>query len=306
MSQLQDQIAELTEEQQRELLARLAFRRSRPSRTRFPLSSPQKRLWILEQIGADTSAYNVPAALRLEGTLNGKALAAAFGEVIRRHQSLRTVFGLDAGTGEPWQAILPYESFDFERADLTSVPSHERTTTARNLANLESQRRFDLTVGPLIRVRLLRLDRREHILLLTMHHIVSDGWSAGVLIQEVIGLYEALTEGLPSPLPELSIQYVDFAAWQNKRLESGYLDKQSDFWRNRLQGPLPVLELPTRGPRPDVMTTRGAELGFQIDAELTGRLNSLSRGEGATLFMTLLAAFLVLIYRYTGREDIIV
>ncbi|HYM01165.1 MAG TPA: condensation domain-containing protein, partial [Blastocatellia bacterium] len=305
MSELKERLAQLTEEQQRDILAQLSLRSSPKPRNRFPLSSSQRRLWILDQIGAGSSAYKIPLAIRLNGRLNSKALEDSFREVVRRHQSLRTVFETEDSTGETFQVVLG-ATFYFNTCDLTAIPEPIRADKLKTLVKRIISRSFDLTEGPLIRASLVRTGDREHILVLTMHHIVSDGWSAAILTREVIDLYQAYSKGFPSPLPELPIQYVDFAAWQNKRLEGHYLDEQLEYWKHRLAPPLRALELPTRGLRPDAPTSRVAEIVFQIGSDLTQSLSALSRREGATLFMTLLAAFAVLLYRYTGQEDILI
>jgi amino acid adenylation domain-containing protein len=270
----------------------------------LPLSFAQQRLWFLDQLVPDAPIYNIPLAYRVTGQLNVAALEQSLSEIVRRHEALRTTF--TAVDGQPIQAIAPEIDLTLPVVDLGEITETEREEEVQRLATQEAQQPFDLTTGPLLRVKLLRLDEAEHVLLLTMHHIVSDGWSLGVLMRELAVLYEAFSTGKPASLPELPIQYADFALWQREWLQREVLESQLGYWKQQLGGELPVLELPTDRPRPPVQTYRGARQSFELSQELTDALKGLSRREGVTLFMTLLAAFKVLLYRYTGQEDVIV
>ncbi|MBV9927462.1 MAG: amino acid adenylation domain-containing protein [Acidobacteria bacterium] len=269
----------------------------------LPLSFAQQRLWFLDQLEPNSSFYNIPAAVRLTGQLDVPVLERTFTEIVRRHEVLRTTFALVEG--QPVQVIKPELSVPLWVVDLTALPAGEREAEARRLATAEAQEPFDLAAGPLLRVGLLRLSEQEHVALITMHHIVSDGWSAGVLVKEVAALYDAYRQGRPSPLAELPIQYADYAAWQRDWLSGEVLEGQLDYWRRQLSG-LETLELPTDRPRPPVQTYRGASQYFHLPAELSAGVNELSRREGVTPFILLLAAFNVLLHRYTGQEEVTV
>jgi len=270
----------------------------------FPLSFAQRRLWFLDQLEPNSPLYNIASAVRLTGALNVTALEQSLNQIVRRHESLRTTFV--AKDGHPVQVIAPELTVPLPVVDLHSLSEAEREAEALQLAIEEAQRPFDLAKGPLLRTTLLRLDEEDHILLLTMHHIISDGWSMGVFVREMGALYEALSQGRPSPLPELPIQYVDFAQWQRKWLQGEELERQLAYWKEQLAGLPPLLELPTDRPRPAVQRYQGAHHSFALSKSLSQALESLSQEEGATLFMTLLAAFQTLLYRYTGQEDICV
>jgi condensation domain-containing protein len=217
---------------------------------------------------------------------------------------LRTTFS--AVEGVPAQIISAPAAVPISREDLSGLPETEREAEALRLATAEAQRPFDLVEGPLVRAALLRLGAEEHVLLLTMHHIVSDGWSMGVLVRELAALYEAFRRGEPSPLGELPVQYADYAVWQREWLSGEVLEEQLDYWRRQLAGAPPALGLPTDRPRPQVATYHGAVEKFELSAELSESLKKLGRSEGATPFMTLLAAFYALLYRYSGQEEIVV
>jgi len=270
----------------------------------FPLSFPQQRLWFLHQMEPSNAAYNMPLAFRLSGRLDVEALQWSLDEIVRRHEILRTTF--DVLDQEPVQLIAATGNLTLAVTDLSSFPPSVGEAEAELLATEETQRPFDLKCGPLIRAMLMRLAANEHVLLVTMHHIISDGWSQTILINELGALYEAAVAGRNSPLPELSIQYADFAEWQRKWLQGDLLAQQLDYWRKHLTGAPPSLELPTDRLRPAVLTFNGARQSFSLSRDLSTRLVELSRREDATLFMTLLAAFYVLLYRYTGETDIVV
>ena len=278
------------------------------------LSFAQQRLWFLDQLEPDSPTYNFPIAVRLTGSLNITALEQSLGEIVRRHEVLRTTF--DAVAGQPVQIINPWPVRDgparwpIPVVDLGQGPSvgdnQGGTISPETVAREEAQRPFDLTQGPLLRARLLRLQATEHILLLTLHHIVFDGWSQDIFFQELGLLYEAFAAGKVSPLPELPIQYADFAQWQRQWLQGEVLETQLAYWRKQLSGKLPILQLPTDRPRPSVQTFSGATYTLSLPKRLTEALKALSDREGVTLFMTLLATFKTLLYRYTGQADILV
>jgi amino acid adenylation domain-containing protein len=277
-------------------------RRSREQH--LPLSFAQQRLWFLDKLEPDNAFYNLTSAIRINGALDAEALARSFGEVIRRHEVLRTTFR--TFDGQPVQVIAEASPFALPLTDLKHLSPSERAAQAQYLSQEESLKPFDLTQGTLIRARLLRLASEEHLMLLTMHHIISDGWSTGVLIREVAALYQAYSRGEASPLPELPVQYADYALWQRDWLSGETLDAQLAYWRGQLAGVPPVLELPTDFPRPAVKTFNGATRRFTLPHELSDELHKLSRQEGATLFMTLLAAFSVLLSRYSRQSEIVV
>jgi amino acid adenylation domain-containing protein len=269
-----------------------------------PLSYAQQRLWFIHQLEPDSPAYNIPLAVRLTGALDPPALARTLSEVVRRHEALRTTFAVHAA--RPFQVIHPPAPLDLPVEDLTALAAEERERAAQRIADDEARRPFDLARGPLLRARLLRLTEDEHVLLCTMHHIVADGWSMGVLIKEVGALYGALSRGAESPLGELALQYADYAVWQRDWLRGEVLERQLAYWRKQLEGAPAALELPSDRPRPAVQTFRGSFEPVVIEAELTRRLKEMSRREGVTLFMLLLAAWQVLLSRYTGEEDVVV
>ena len=271
----------------------------------IPLSFAQERLWLLDRMGLVGTAYNFPLAIRLLGQLDEGALQRSFSELIRRHESLRTYFGEKDGV--PHQLIEPPGPFELLREDLGDVvDSGQRELEIRHRIRRERLHRFNLSKGPLFRVVLVRMTSREHALLLTMHHIVSDGWSLGVLMDELSALYGAYASGHASPLSELPLQYADFAIWQRQWLQDTLLQEQLQYWRKRLLGTPPQLELPTDRPRPAIESFKGAALTFEVPAKLSDTLKQLGRKEGATLFMVLLAAYQLLLSRWSGQHDIVV
>ncbi len=270
----------------------------------FPLSSAQQSLWFLDQLQPGSAAYNIPLAARLEGRLDLAALQRALNEIICRHEALRTSFTTMAG--QPAQVILPDVSLPLPIIDIQHLPPAARAAEAQRLATEEALRSFDLARGPLLRALLVCLSAAEHVLLLTTHHIASDGWSMGTLVRELAAFYTAFARDAPAALPDLPIQFADFAAWQQQQLQGEVLERQLAYWRQQLGGALPVLHLPTDRPRPPIPTFRGAHQFFSIPAQLTEALRTLSQQAGATLFMTLLAAFQTMLYRYSGQEDVIV
>ncbi|HID52191.1 MAG TPA: non-ribosomal peptide synthetase, partial [Anaerolineae bacterium] len=269
-------------------------------RSVFPLSFAQERLWFLNQLEPNNPAYNIPLAVRIDGRLQLPVLKQTIAEIVRRHALLRTVFATEAD--KPVQIIVPEIEIPFSIADMRGLPD---TAVQQRIAQ-ESQRIFNLAEGPLFHVTLIQRGDEEHVIILTMHHIISDGWSMGILMREIGLLYSAFLAGRPSPLPDLPIQYADFALWQRQWLQGEALETQLAYWKEQLTNCPPLLELPTDRPRPPIQTNRGARVNFALSPAVTQALHDLSREKGATLFMTLLAAFQTLLYRYTGQTDICV
>ena len=278
--------------------------KSRPDRSSARASFAQQRLWFLEQLEPSQAAYNVPRAIRFSGLLDIEALRATLAEIVRRHEPFRTHF-LDVD-GELRQVIHNDIDIPLLEIDLTSGSKSERETQAKQLTRAEAARPFDLNNGPVIRTTLLRLDTQEHILLLTTHHIVSDAWSAVILFREFGKLYETFANRRPTSLAPLTIQYADFAEWQREWLQGEELEEQLSYWKQKLAGVTTELTLPVDHPRPSVPTFQGGHKRVALSPALKHKLNELSKREGVTLFMTLLAAFKTLLYRYTSQEDIVV
>src|SRR6266540_3384433 len=273
------------------------------SGARRPLSYAQQRLWFIDQLEPGSAVYNCPGAARLEGRLDLDALGRSVNEIVRRHEVLRT--RIEVEEGEPAQVVEEWRPRKLEVEDLTWLTGEEREEEVRRIIREEAGTGFDLGRGPLLRVKVLKLEEERHVMLFTMHHIVSDGWSMGILIREVGELYKAYRAGAESPLEELPIQYADFAAWQRTWLQGERLDNELAYWRRQLTG-MEDLELPMDHPRPATQSRRGASRNFVVEGELTGKLRSLSQQEGATLFMTLLGAFDALMSRYSGQQEVVV
>ncbi|WP_375509763.1 condensation domain-containing protein [uncultured Nostoc sp.] len=271
-----------------------------------PLSFAQQRLWFLHQIDPGNTSYNEQGIIQLIGVLDVVALEQSFNEIVRRHEALRTTF--EMVEDQPVQVIhpIPTANVTITVENVCNLPEGQRNSDVQRLIVEESQRTFDLIQGPLLRCTLLRVGEQEHILLFTIHHIVSDGWSIGLLVQELAALYEAFSTGKASPLPELPIQYADFAVWQLQWMQGEVLHAQLAYWKKQLGNNLPVLQLPTTRPRAEVKTNRGATSSFVIPPNLSKALQALSRQEGVTLFITLLAGFQVLLQRYINQDDIVV
>jgi hypothetical protein len=270
----------------------------------LPLSFAQQRLWFFSQLEPESPFYNVPRTVRLRGKLDVKALESSLNQIVARHEVLRTTF--DSVGDEPVQVISPELHLAISIFDLRQLPEEEREDEAQRLAREEAQRPFDLARGPLLRPALLRLADDHHVLLLTMHHIVSDGWSANLLFQELESLYNAAVAGKPSPLAPLPVQYADYAVWQRKWLQGEVLEQQMNYWRRQLQGVPAQMKIPTDRPRPATQSFRGDKLTVNYPRETAEQLKSLSRQNGATLFMTLLSAFEVLLAYSTGQRDLVV
>ncbi|HSF40227.1 MAG TPA: amino acid adenylation domain-containing protein, partial [Thermoanaerobaculia bacterium] len=275
-----------------------------PREGSLPLSFAQQRLWFIDLLEPGSPLYNISVALRAAGSLDTAVLALCFGEIVRRHEVLRTVFS--APEGSPAQVIQPAEPFRLPMVDLSELPESTREALLLKLVGQEVGRPFDLTRGPLLRCVLLRLAERDHGVVLTMHHIVSDGWSMSILVREFAALYAAFAAGRPSPLPELPVQYADFALWQRSWLQGEVLENEISFWQRQLTGLPPLLELPTDRLRPAVQSFRGANRPVRLPTELTRQLHALGRHEGATLFMVLLAVFQTLLARHSGQDDLAV
>ena len=265
--------------------------------TELPLSFAQQRLWFLDQLEPGSAFYNVPLALRLLGELNVSAFESSLNEVIRRHEILRTNFV--AVDGRPVQVIVPERTLRLLFEELDQPAAHRRVKE-------EAQRPFDLSLGPLLRCVLLRLGQREHVLLLTMHHIITDGWSLDILFRELVAHYQAFSRQTPLHLAKPLFQYADFAIWQHKWFDSEMLEAQLAYWKEQLAGAPLSLSLPADRPRPPVQSYRGATQSLGLGQSMTARLRTLARAEGVTLFMLLLAAFQTLLQRYTGQDDFIV
>lgn len=269
----------------------------------FPLSFAQQRLWYLDQLLPGSSAYNLPFAHRFDGALNISVLERALTEIARRHETLRTTFAIRDGS--PVQVVGPPQAIRVSPIDLSMLSAGERAAKLAQLTEEEAGRAFDLAGGPLFRCQLVRLGPAEHVFLVTMHHTISDGWSMSVFGNELGTLYTALGTGRPSPLPELRVQYADYAVWQRQRMEGPYLEKQVSFWRRQLER-LTLLELPTDWPRPPVQTHRGSSIPVEIPSVLAQELRRFGKREECTTFIVLLAGYQALLSRYSGQEDIVV
>ena len=269
-----------------------------------PLSFFQRSIWFFDQFEPGSAVYNRCANYRLQGPLNIEALQKALDTLVARHESLRTIFKMEGN--EPVQVVLPECQVELPILDLSAQGGDDSTGRLQRLVSEEAQRPFNLTQGPLLRVTLIKLARHDHVLMTTIHHIISDGWSSAIFNRELGSLYNSITQGCTADLPDLPVQYVDYAQWQRERMQGEVLEKLLDYWRNQLEGAPPLLELPTDRPRPAIQTFRGGRRSAILPHALCDELTKLSQGEGGTLFMILLAAFQVLLYRYTGQEDIVV
>ncbi|HKE57719.1 MAG TPA: condensation domain-containing protein, partial [Pyrinomonadaceae bacterium] len=276
----------------------------RPTGSLAPLSFAQQRLWFLDQWKPGTTAYNVAVAYRVKGKLERSLLAQSINEVVRRHESLRTTFVTVAE--QAVQEVASAHSINLELVSLRELPDAEKEARAVALISDAARQPFDLARGPLFRATLFQLSDDDHILFFALHHIISDGWSVGVMMRELVAIYEAALKGEGSPLSEPSIQYADFAVWQRHQLQEAVLNQQLQYWKEQLTGAPPILELPGDWARPAVQSFRGAHLYLTFPETLTNDLKQLSESAGATLFMTVLAAFGVLLKRYTGQQDMVV
>ncbi len=275
-----------------------------PRSESIPLSFAQARLWFLDQLQPESSLYNIPLALRLSGQLNITALQSSINEIIRRHEALRTNFTTQEG--QPVAVIAATLNCQLQVVNLLHIRESEREIEAQRLARVEANRPFNLEREPLLRSMVLQLGETEYVLLFTMHHIISDGWSLGVFTHELTELYKAFCTGITPVLPSLPVQYADFALWQRQWLQGEILEAQLDYWKQQLKDAPALLELPTDRPRPTEQTYRGGYHYAALSLELSGKLSALSKRTGVTLFMTLLAAFVTLLYRITSSDDIVV
>jgi amino acid adenylation domain-containing protein len=264
----------------------------------IPVSSTQLRLWFLNQLVQGSPLYNIPVGIRLSGSLHREALELSLNTIIGRHESLRTTFRVVSG--RPVQVIAPALTLELDVAEVSAEAELQQHV------NQEARRPFDLAAGPLIRVTLFQLNEHEHVLLIVLHHIIADGSSVRVLTREMLELYEAYSAGMPVALPELKIQYADFAVWEQTKLKSAEMDKHLAYWKQQLGEQLPLLRLPSERPRPAELSYRGARKSFRIDHDIIEKLKEVTEGEQTTLFMLMLAALKVLLYRYTGQHDIVV
>jgi acyl carrier protein len=272
--------------------------------TDLPLSFAQRRLWLQDQIEATGNLYNIPGGLQFSGPLNIPALEQTLAEIIRRHEALRTSFVLR--NGQPRQVIAEAGPVSLPIVDLSALDESERMAVVQKLATEEARRSFDLAHGQLLRFFLFRLSEEDHVGLFTMHHIVSDAWSMTVLANELTRLYAAFSSGTASPLPELKIQYPDFAVWQQTYLTGDTLAEQLSYWKQQLAGAPALLKLPADRPRAPVFSTRGGQEPFLLSSQITEGLNELCRRESVTQFMVLLASFQLLLSWYSGQDDILV
>jgi amino acid adenylation domain-containing protein/thioester reductase-like protein len=271
-----------------------------PHKDAYELSHAQKRLWFLEQMTPGSSTYNIPMALMIEGEIQTDLMEKALNNVALRHETLRTSFS--SVDGEPVQIIEPSIHVDLNLTDMTDKTEEQISQTVIN----EISGSFDLAVTPLFRACLYKLGENKHLFVFTIHHIISDGWSTEVLLKELIGTYMSLMTETKAALPDLKVQYKDYASWQNRLIEEGMLKGQEEYWVKKLAAPLPVLDLPTDRPRPPLQTYNGAVYKFEFDGDVAKQLNSFAKKQGATMFMTILSAFAVLINRLSNQEDIII
>ncbi|HYW06799.1 MAG TPA: condensation domain-containing protein, partial [Longimicrobium sp.] len=268
------------------------------------LSLAQQRLWFIEQLGGLGAAYHLPKRLRLTGELDRAALRRTLDAIVARHEALRTTFG--QVDGAPVQRVAPVadSAFVMREHDLRDAPDAERAL--HDLVVEETRAPFDLAVGPLFRGRLIRLAADEHVLLLTLHHIVADAWSMGVLVRELTVLYGAFRAGEADPLPRLAVQYPDYAAWQRKWISGAVLEAQASYWRGALAGAPALIEIPTDRPRPARVDHAGGVVAVALDAELAAGLKALSRKHGTTMFMTLMAGWAAVLARLSGQADVVI
>ena len=275
--------------------------------TDYAVSSSQRRLWVLSRFEGANEAYNIPQVVRLEGGLNEQAFSKAYQNLLTRHEVLRTIFTENA-EGNPRQCVIPItdERFKIGIEDYSHQTKEEREASIKEYVSEEVSKGFSLEEGPLIRCTLLKETENSYVWVLVMHHIVSDGWSMGVLHREWSELYNAVLENRAANLPALSIQYKDYAAWHNAQLQSEEITQHKNYWLDQFKGELPVLELPSDKPRPKVMTYNGASVYRELDKQTTDSLKAFSQQQGGTLFMTLQTALNILLHKYTGQEDIVI
>ncbi|MEM1366471.1 MAG: amino acid adenylation domain-containing protein, partial [Cyanobacteria bacterium P01_H01_bin.15] len=308
MASLNDRLSQLSPEQRQLLAKKLRQKQShispRPAGQKTILSFAQQRMWLLYRLDPDSEAYNFPCFLSFQGDLKIKVLERVLNEIVRRHEILRSRF--PEVNGEPTVKIIDDFKLTLEPISLENLDRAEQQSRVQQLASQEAKNPFDITQDALIRGKILTLDDHQYVLLLTLHHIIFDGWSEGVFKQELESLYDAFSQGKPSPLPELSIQYADFAHWERQWLTTERAQTQLDYWSQKLAGMSPLLELPTDRPRPAIQTDKGDRVFWTLGKSTTENLRELSQKQDCTLFMTLMAAFQILLFRYSGQEDIAV
>src|ERR1043165_1122839 len=313
MSENLEALGELTADQQALLLLLLRKKAQARAEQRIPraphgrqqpLSFAQERLWFLNQFEPESAFYNISLPLRLRGPLNLMALESTLNELIRRHEVLRTTF--QRVDGKPEQLISAAQPRRLPVTDLTDLTAEQREAVVQDAIKQDARRPFDLGQGPLVRQHVLRIGEADHLVLLTMHHIVTDNWSMGVMVKEVVALYTAYHAGESSPLPELEIQYADFAAWQREWLQGSVLENELNYWKQQLAGAPEVLELPTDRPRPRLESFHGAYQSLNFSESTSRKLTELNQQQGTTMFMTLRAVFKTLLYRYSGQRDLLV
>ncbi|MDZ8227269.1 condensation domain-containing protein, partial [Nostoc sp. ChiVER01] len=275
-----------------------------PRDANLPLSFGQQGLWFIDQLEGGSAAYNQIFAIQITGLLNVTVLEQALNEIVQRHEILRTTF--KSVDGQAFCAVAPQLNLQLSIVDWQHLSKTEQWQEARQLSVAESQQSFNLAQGILLRTTLLKFALEDYLLIFTIHHAIADAWSSAIIMRELSALYEAFSQGKPSPLPELPIQYADFANWQQQKLQKSDFQTQLNYWQQKLAGNLPILQLPSDRPRPAVQTFRGATTTIKIGADITQKLKKLSQQEKATFFMTMLAAFKTLLYRYTDQEDICV
>ncbi len=271
---------------------------------KIPLSFSQQRLWFLNELKPNDPSYNITNAFVLKGDLDISALKQSIKYLIDRHEILRTVFEEDRGM--PFQKIYPEMEIEIPLIDLSMLSKSERRDKAKNLAHNEAQKPFNLKKGPLIRLLLLKTGEEEHIIIFSLHHIIADGWSIPILIKETIEIYDSIKAEKPVKLPELEIQYADYAFWQKQFMEGELYKKELEYWKNELSGIPPVLDLPTDKPRPSIQTFNGAKYKFDLPSDLINELKALSRNQNVTLFMTMLAVFQTLLHKFSAQKDIVI
>lgn len=271
----------------------------------LPLTPNQQGLWFLDQLHPGRADYSIPGAVLLSGRLDLAALEQSLSEIVRRHESLRSVFS-DDGHGLPHQRIEPSRPLRLAVVDLGRLPEDERMAEALRLATIEARTPFDIARGPLFRAQLVRLDSEQHVLVINMHHMVSDGWSMGILTRELTELYDAFSRGRPSPLKAPSIQFSDYVLWQRERMRGTWLDDSLTYWRLQLGKETKTAELPSDRPRPAVSTLRGSHLPVRIAPHIRDGLREIASREHVTLYVALLAAFQVLLYRFGGSTNVVV
>ncbi|MFP2933504.1 condensation domain-containing protein, partial [Pyxidicoccus sp. 3LG] len=317
MSDIYKRLQSLSPEKREELLRQLRKESAntvKPSRAPIsrlprtggvlPTSFAQQRMWFLDQLEPGSAAYSIPLLVRMQGAVDVAVLERSLAVLVERHEALRTTFRSE--DGRPVQDVAPSMSVPLVQVDLRGVDAAVREAELKHVAGEELRRPFDLAHGPLVRAMLVRVADDDHVFLLAMHHIVTDGWSMGVLIRELVTLYGALSVGNAPPLEALPLQYADYAAWQREYLQGDVLQKQLGWWRDQLKGAPTGLELPTDRPRPAAQSLRGSSLPVRLPKALSESLKALAQKEGATPFMLLLTAFQALLSRYSGQEDVVV